>query len=67
MLNITKSTMLNGTITLENTVAVSLYATKTQKGDVTLSVNIQSETLYQANKKECDEGIAEFKKEVEAI
>lgn len=67
MLNITKSTMLNGTITLENTVAVSLYATKTQKGDVNLSVNIQSETLYQANKKECDEGIAEFKKEVEAI
>ena len=67
MLNITKSTMLNGTITLENTVAVSMYATKTQKGDINLSVNIQSETLYQANKKECDEGIAEFKEEVEDL
>lgn len=67
MLNITRSTTLNGTITLENTVAVSMYATKTQKGDVNLSINIQSETLYQANKEDADKAIAEFKKEVEAL
>ena len=67
MLNITRSTTLNGTITFENTVAVSMYATKTQKGDVNMSINIQSETLYQAHKTECDSGIAEFKKEVEAL
>lgn len=67
MLNITKTTALNGMITYENVVAVSMYATKSQKGDVNLSINIQSETLYQANKADADKGIAEFKKEVEAL
>lgn len=67
MLSITKSTTLNGTIAYENTIAVSMYATKTQKGDVNLSINIQSETLYQANKEDADKAIEQFKKEVEAL
>lgn len=67
MVTITKSIILNGTITIENLVAVSMYATKSQKGDTNLNINIQSETLYQAHKEECDEGIAEFKKEAEAL
>ena len=67
MLNITKSTTLNGIVSYENVVAVSMYATKSQKGDVNMSINIQSETLYQANKEDADKAIAEFKKEVEAL
>lgn len=67
MLNITKSTTLNGMVSYESVVAVSMYATKSQKGDVNMSINIQSETLYQANKEDADKAIAEFKKEVEAL
>ena len=67
MLNITKSTTLNGMVSYENVVAVSMYATKSQKGDVNLSINIQSETLYQANKADADKAIEQFKKEVEAL
>lgn len=67
MLNITKSTAINGAISYENTVAVSLYATKSQKGDVNMSINIQSETLYHANKEDADKAIEQFKKEVEAL
>lgn len=67
MLNFAKSTAINGVISYENVVAVSLYATKSQKGDVNMSINIQSETLYQANKEDADKGIEQFKKEVEAL
>ncbi len=67
MLNISKSTAINGAISYENVVAVSLYATKSQKGDVNMSINIQSETLYQANKEDADKAIEQFKKEVEAL
>ena len=67
MLNISKSTAINGAISYENVVAVSLYATKSQKGDVNMSINIQSETLYQANKEDADKAIERFKKEVEAL
>lgn len=67
MLNITKSSAINGAISYESTVAVSLYATKSQKGDVNMSINIQSETLYHANKEDADKAIEQFKKEVEAL
>ena len=44
-----------------------MYATKTTKGDVNMNIQIQSETLYQANKEECDADIATFKTHVEAL
>lgn len=67
MYNETKSTSINAYIMLENTTVVNMYAQKSTNGDVNMNINIQSPTLYEANKAECDENIATFKAHVEEL
>lgn len=62
-----KSTTLTGNVQLENTMVIGMYAQKTDKGDVNMNINIQSQTLYEAHKAECDEYIATFKAHVEEL
>lgn len=63
----TKSTNLSAYISQEGQTVVNMYASKTTTGDVNMNINIQSPTLYEAYKKECDEDIATFKSHVEAL
>jgi len=63
----TKSTNLQANIQIENQIVVSMYAQKSTKGDVNMNISIQSETLYQANKAECDADIQTFKAHVEEL
>ena len=63
----TKATTLQANTQIENQMVVSMYAQKSTKGDVNMNIQIQSETLYQANKEECDADIATFKAHVEAL
>ena len=63
----TKSTILQANTQIENQMVVSMYAQKSTKGDVNMNIQIQSETLYQANKAECDADIATFKEHVEEL
>lgn len=63
----TKATTIQANTQIENQMVVSMYAQKSTKGDVNMNIQIQSETLYQANKAECDEDIATFKAHVEAL
>jgi hypothetical protein len=63
----TKATTLQASTQIENQMVVSMYAQKSTKGDVNMNIQIQSETLYQANKEECDADIATFKEHVEEI
>ena len=63
----TKSTILQANTQIENQMVVSMYAQKSTKGDVNMNIQIQSETLYQANKAECDADIATFKAHVEEL
>lgn len=63
----TKATTLQGSIIIENQSVVSMFAQKSNRGDLTINVNIQSETLYKANKEECDENIATFKAHAEEL
>ena len=67
MYNETKATTLQANTQIENQMVVSMYAQKSTKGDVNMNIQIQSETLYQANKVECDADIATFKAHVEAL
>ena len=63
----TMSTQISATTLIENQVVVNMYAQKTTKGDVNMNINIQSPTLYEANKEECDADIATFKEHVEEL
>lgn len=67
MYNETKATTIQANTQIENQMVVSMYAQKSTKGDVNMNIQIQSETLYQANKAECDADIATFKAHVEAL
>lgn len=67
MYNETVSKTINAYTMLENTTVVSMYAQKSTKGDVNTNIQIQSETLYQANKAECDADIETFKSHVEEL
>ncbi len=67
MYNETKATTLQANTQIENQMVVSMYAQKSTKGDVNMNIQIQSETLYQANKSECDADIATFKEHVEEL
>lgn len=62
-----KSTILNGSIQIEGAMVVGMYAQKSNKGDISININIQSETLYQANKAECDADIKTFKEHAEGL
>lgn len=63
----TKSTSINGMVVLENQTVVNMYAQKSEAGDVSMNVNIQSPTLYKAYQEECDADIATFKAHVEEL
>lgn len=63
----TQSTILQANTVIENQMVVSMYAQKSTKGDVNMNISIQSETLYQANKAECDADIETFKAHVEEL
>lgn len=63
----TQSTILQANTMIENQMVVSMYAQKSTKGDVNMNISIQSETLYQANKAECDADIETFKAHAEEL
>lgn len=63
----TKSTQITAYTQIENTTAVSMYAQKSTVGDVNMNITIQSPTLYEANKAECDADIETFKTHVEEM
>lgn len=67
MYNETKATILQANIVLENQTVVNMYAQKSTKGDVNMNINVQSPTLYEAYKAECDADIATFKSHVEEL
>lgn len=63
----TKSTQITAYTQIENTTAVSMYAQKSIVGDINMNITIQSPTLYEANKAECDADIETFKAHVEEM
>ena len=63
----TTSTQISATTQIENQVVVNMFAQKTTRGDVNMNITIQSPTLYEANKAECDADIATFKEHVEEL
>lgn len=67
MYNETKSTQITAYTQIENQTVVSMYAQKSTVGDVNMNITIQSPTLYEANKAECDADIETFKSHVEEL
>lgn len=67
MYNETTSTQISANTQIENQTVVNMFAQKSTKGDVNMSITIQSPTLYEANKEECDADIATFKEHVEEL
>lgn len=67
MYNETTSTQITAYTQIENQTVVNMYAQKSTKGDVNMNITIQSPTLYEANKAECDADIATFKAHVEDL
>ena len=63
----TKATTLSAYTMIDNQMVINMCAQKTEKGDVNYNVNIQSEALYQAHKKECDADIKTFKAHAEEL
>lgn len=63
----TKSINLTAYTQIENMTIVNMSAQKTEAGDVNMNINIQSPTMYEAYKKECDADIARFKESVEKL
>lgn len=63
----TKATNLSANVLIENQTVVNMYAQKTTTGDVNMNINIQSPTLYEAYKEECDADITTFKEHVEEL
>lgn len=63
----TKATTLTAYTMIDNQIVVNMYAQKSEKGDMNMNVNIQSEALYQANKAECDADIETFKNHAEGL
>ena len=67
MYNETVSTQIAASTIIENQTVVNMYAQKSTRGDVNMNINIQSPTLYEANKEECDADIETFKTHVEEM
>ena len=63
----TTSTQITACTTLENQTVVNMYAQKSTRGDVNMNISIQSPTLYEAHKAECDADIETFKAHVEEL
>jgi len=67
MYNETQSTQITAYTMIENQTVVNMYAQKSTKGDINMNINIQSPTLYEANKEECDADIETFKSHAEEL
>ncbi|MBP3277650.1 MAG: hypothetical protein J6M44_01705 [Butyrivibrio sp.] len=67
MYNETQSTQITAYTMIENQTVVNMYAQKSTKGDINMNINIQSPTLYEAHKEECDADIETFKSHVEEL
>lgn len=67
MYNETTSTQITAYTVIENQTVVNMYAQKSTKGDINMNINIQSPTLYEANKEECDADIETFKSHAEEL
>ena len=67
MYNETQSTQITAYTMIENQTVVNMYAQKSTKGDINMNINIQSPTLYEANKEECDADSETFKSHVEDL
>lgn len=67
MYNETTSTQITAYTVIEGQTVVNMYAQKSTKGDINMNINIQSPTLYEANKEECDADIETFKAHVEEL
>lgn len=63
----TKYVNLSATTQIENITVVTMYAQKSETGDVNMNINIQSPTMYEAYQRECDADIARFKESVEKL
>lgn len=63
----TQSKTISAFTQIENQTVVSMYAQKSTKGDLNMNITVQSETLYEANKAECDTDIATFKAHAEEL
>ena len=63
----TKAITLSAYTMIDNQMVVNMYAQKSEKGDMNMNVNIQSEALYQANKEKCDADIETFKNHAEEL
>lgn len=63
----TKATTLSAASEIDGLVVVNMFAQKTEEGNVNFNTNIQNQTLYKANKDECDADIATFKNHVEEM
>lgn len=63
----TKSINLSAMVMIENQTVVNMYAQKTTTGDVNMNISIQSPTMYEAYKEECDADIETFKAHVEEL
>ncbi len=63
----TKAVNLMAYTQIENVTIVNMSAQKTEAGDVNMNINIQSPTMYEAYKEECDKDIARFKESVEKL
>lgn len=63
----TQTQNLNAYIVIENQTVVNMYAQKSTQGDINMNISIQSPTLYEANKAECDADIELFKVHVEEL
>lgn len=60
MLKTTKSTTLNGTSLVNNEVAATMYAVINEDGSSNQNVNIANNVIYENNKKEVRDDIAQF-------
>lgn len=63
----THATTLSAYTILENQTVVNMYAQKSTKGDLNMNISIQSPTLYEGNKAECDADIERFKAHAEEL
>ena len=61
MLNITKTTNLSGSSTIDNQSVMTMYAAVPENGSLTISQTITNKELYLANQTQCDNDYENFK------
>lgn len=63
----TKAQTLQAQTIIDSVAAVAMYAQKSDNGNMTMNITIQSEKLYEENKEECDADIAHFREEADKL